>query len=79
LRPSVSCVEVGTPVPEAQGQVNLFVEEEELTDIDNENVARHPQRARKHPLEFILQKEVPRVRSRLRFVSEYTNFTMRCL
>jgi len=48
-------------------------------EVDNEDVLRRPKRAGKSPLEFILGEETPRVWSRLRFVSESTNFTMRCL
>jgi len=48
-------------------------------EVDNDDVPRCPQTAGKPPLEFILQEEAPRVRSWLRFVSESTNFTMRCL
>ena len=79
MRPSVSFVEVGTPVPETQRQVNSFVEEEEFMEVDDEDVPRRPQMAGKPSLEFILPKEVPRVRSQLIFVSELTNLTMRCL
>ena len=79
MRPSLPLVEVGTPVPETQRPVNSFVEDEKLTEFDNDDVPRHSQRAGKHALELILQEEAPRVRSRLRSISEYTNFTMRCL
>jgi len=67
------------PVPETQRRVNSFVEEAELREVDDDDVLRHPQRAGKSPLEFIPREEAPRVRSRLRFVSESTIFTMRCL
>jgi len=33
------------PVLETQRQVNSFVEEEELTEVDDEDVPRRPQRA----------------------------------
>jgi len=79
LRSSVSYLEVGRPVPETQQVVNSFIEEEELTEFDDQDIHRRPQTARKHPLEFILHEGVPRVRSWLRFVSESTNFTIRCL
>ena len=42
------------PVPDKQRRVSSFVEEEELTDIDDKDVSRSPQRAGKCPLEFIL-------------------------
>jgi len=48
-------------------------------EVDNDDVPRRRQRAGKPPLQFILQEEAYRVRSWLRFVSESTNFTMRCL
>jgi len=48
-------------------------------EVDDEDISRCPQRAGKRSSEFILQQEVPRVRSRLRFVSESTNFTIRYL
>jgi len=42
LRSSVSFIEVGTPLLETQRQVNSFVEEDKLTEVDDDKVPRHP-------------------------------------
>jgi len=78
-RSSVSFAEIGTSALVTQRRVNSFVEEEELTDVDDDDIPRRPQRVEKRPAEPLLQQQPWRVRSRLRFVSESNNFRIRYL
>ena len=76
-RSSVSFAEIGTSVPVTQRRVNSFVEEEELTDVDDDDIPRRPQRVEKRPAEPFLQHQPLRMRSQLRFISESNNFRIR--